>query len=221
MMRAWENRSDCQVIDEPFYAVYLAETGIDHPGRDEILQSQPTDWSDVANALISPPVGPSSIVYQKHMAHHLLPTMGRDWLSAIDHAFLIREPEQTVASYVKRRGTVTPADIGLDVQAEIYRSVEGGGPVIDSGDVLKNPEGMLEALCDALDVPFEPAMLNWPQGPRDTDGIWAKYWYDAVEASTGFGPYRSEKVDLPSDLQKVADSCRPAYEFLKARRLQP
>jgi hypothetical protein len=32
MMRAWGNRADPVVIDEPLYAYYLKMTGIEHPG---------------------------------------------------------------------------------------------------------------------------------------------------------------------------------------------
>ena len=44
MMRAWENRPDTVVVDEPFYARYLARldgSRGDHPGRDDVLASQP------------------------------------------------------------------------------------------------------------------------------------------------------------------------------------
>ena len=47
MMRSWENRSDTVVVDEPLYAAYLARTGIDHPAREQVIASQPTDL-DVA-----------------------------------------------------------------------------------------------------------------------------------------------------------------------------
>ena len=49
MMRAWENRPDCAVVDEPLYAYYLAHTGLDHPGRDEVIAAGETYWRRVVD----------------------------------------------------------------------------------------------------------------------------------------------------------------------------
>jgi hypothetical protein len=223
MMRAWENRADCQVVDEPFYAHYLRETGIDHPGRDAVIASQATNWRSVAAQLTGPVAAGTRVFYQKHMAHHFLPGMEGDWLDALTHAFLIRDPAEMVASYAKSRAEVSAADLGLHRQVEIWRRVARDAdcppPVIDGRDVLENPEGMLRALCDALALPFDSAMLAWPAGPRDTDGVWAPYWYASVERSTGFLPYRPKPLDLKAGQQAVVDACRDAYEFLWQRRI--
>jgi hypothetical protein len=224
MMRAWENRRDCAVVDEPFYAHYLEATGIDHPGREEVIASQETDWRKVAERLLGPVPGNAPIFYQKHMAHHFLPGMEGEWLNGLTHAFLIRDPEEMVASYARSREQVAPADLGLHRQVEIRELVCAGPgpepPVLDSRDVLENPDGVLRALCGVLSVPFDSAMLSWPAGPRDTDGVWAPYWYAAVEKSTGFLPYRPKALELNAEQQAVADACREPYEFLRARRLR-
>ena len=189
LMRAWENRPDTVVTDEPLYAFYLAATGLDHPGRDEVIASQPRDWRVVLRELTAGPLPPGVMIYyQKHMTHHLLPEVDRAALDGLSHAFLIRDPRQLLASYARVRSEPTVADLGLAQQAEIFRAF--GGPVIDSADILRQPRAALEALCDALGVDFDPAMLAWPPGPRSSDGVWAPYWYDGVRASTGFGPYR-------------------------------
>jgi hypothetical protein len=44
MMRSWGNRPDTFVVDEPFYAFYLKSTGKKHPGADEVIASEETDW---------------------------------------------------------------------------------------------------------------------------------------------------------------------------------
>ena len=54
LMRAWENRPDCSVTDEPLYAAYLAATGLDHPLRDEVIAAGDTDWRRVAAVLTGP-----------------------------------------------------------------------------------------------------------------------------------------------------------------------
>ncbi len=218
LMRAWENRPDTVVTDEPLYAFYLARTGIDHPGRAEIIKSQPNDWRVVIDQLTRGPLpGGKTICYAKHMTHHLLPEVDRRTLAPLRHAHLIRDPAELLASYAKVRSAPTLADLGIAAQAEIF--AEFGGPVLDSRDLLRSPGPMLRALCAALDVPFDEAMLSWPPGPRPSDGVWAPYWYASVRASTGFGPYRPAAEPLPAHLRALADQCRPYYERLHAGRL--
>jgi hypothetical protein len=219
LMRAWENRPDTVVVDEPLYAFYLDRTRVDHPGRAEVIASMPTDWREVLAGLAAGPVPDGTrVFYQKHMTHHLLPEIDRDALRGLAHAFLIRDPRQLLASYARVRSEPVFADLGLEQQAEIYRAF--GGPVLDSGDLLRSPRAALEALCAALGVPFDPAMLAWPAGPRPTDGVWAPHWYDSVRASTGFGPYREPAAaDLPPRLAALAARGQPFYEELAASRL--
>jgi hypothetical protein len=217
-MRAFENRPDTVVVDEPLYAFYLDRTGIEHPGRDEIIASQPTDWRVVLRALSDGPLPAGrAVFYQKHMTHHLLPEVDTEMLAGLSHAFLIRDPRQLLASYARVRAEPTLADLGLEQQAAIFRAF--GGPVIDSGDILRQPRAALEALCDGLEVSFDPAMLSWPAGPRPTDGVWARYWYDGVRASTGFGPSRERTAELPRRLEPLAARCQEFYEELSAHRL--
>ncbi|MFZ0078401.1 MAG: hypothetical protein WAL13_04790, partial [Trebonia sp.] len=157
LMRAWENRPDTVVTDEPLYAFYLTATGLDHPGRDEVIASQPQDWRVVLRELTAGPLPPGvTIYYQKHMTHHLLPSVDRSALAGLRHAFLIRDPRSLLASYARVRSAPTLADLGLRQQAEIFE--EFGGPVLDSADLLAAPEPALRALCTALGVPFSAAM---------------------------------------------------------------
>lgn len=219
-MRAWENRPDTVVVDEPLYAYYLAATGIDHPGRDQILASQPTDWHTVVHSLTTDdlPDG-ATISYQKHMTHHVLPEIDLGTLEPLTHAHLIRDPRRVLASYTKVREQPTLADLGVQQQVALHRRF--GGPVVDSDDLLRDPEGVLRALCAAIGVPFDAAMLSWPAGPRNSDGVWAPYWYASVEASTGFGPYRGTDVpDLPDHLAALAEQCRPYYAELASQALR-
>jgi hypothetical protein len=219
LMRSFGNRPDTVVVDEPLYGYYLAHADVDHPGRDEIIASMTTDWREVLRQLVedSPPAG-KSVYYQKHMTHHLLPEIDRGALSGLTHAFLIRDPRQLLASYARVRGRPALADLGLQQQAEIFARF--GGPVIDAADILRDPRAALECLCDALGIGFDPAMLSWPPGPRSTDGVWARYWYDSVWRSTGFGPYReSAAAELPPELEPLAAACQPFYEELRVHRL--
>ena len=221
MMRAFENRADCAVVDEPFYAAYLAATGLEHPMTAEVLASQPQDWRAVAAELAA---ASAPLVYEKHMTHHMLPGFGLDWMADCRNAFLIRDPAQVLASYVQKRAEVSLGDIGVVRQHELFeREADRLGhapPVVEGTDVLANPRAMLGALCDALGVPFDEAMLSWPAGPRDSDGVWAPAWYAAVERSTGFSaPERAQTTPLADDLREIADQARPHYEALARWKL--
>jgi hypothetical protein len=218
LLRAWENRPDTVVIDEPLYGFYLSTSGLPHPGRDEVIKAMPNGWREVLDQLTSAslPAG-ATIHYQKHMTHHLLPEVDRTAFRGLRHAFLIRDPRRLIASYARVRSAPVLADLGLEQQVEIFRLF--GGPVIDADDILRQPRPVLEALCDALGVPFDPAMLSWPPGPRDTDGVWARYWYDGVRRSTGFGAYRESGADLPSGLEPLAAQCQPFYDEISAHRI--
>lgn len=224
MMRAFENRVDCAVSDEPFYAAYLAETGLDHPMRDEVLASQPADWRDVTEQLVGDAPDGSAMWYQKHMTHHMLPDFGREWIAECRNAFLIRNPVRVLASYVKSRETVTLADIGVVQQSELFDAVANrlghAPPVIDAADVLADPARALGALCAALGIDFDPAMLSWPAGKRASDGVWAPAWYAGVEASTGFAaPGGNEVPVLPTHLAEIAAEAEDHYRRLAAFRL--
>jgi len=224
MMRAWENRPDTTVCDEPLYAHYLQETGVAHPGRDEVIASQSTDWHEVVAWLTGPVPGGKTIFYQKHMAHHMLPHIDREWLSKVTNVFLIRDPREMLTSLL----AVTPRagldDTGLPQQWEMFEQVreeKGRVPaVVDARDVLENPRGVLEALCAAVGVPFLEKMLSWPPGPRETDGVWAKHWYAEVERSTGFAPYRRKRSRVPDSHADVLARCEAYYERLHEHRLR-
>ena len=225
MLRSFGSRPDTAVTDEPLYAHYLMATGIRHPGREQVLASQPTDWRQVAAQLTGPVPGNKPIWYQKHMAHHLLPMIGRDWLDRLTHAFLIREPDEMLASLVKTYPAAGLADTGLPQQCEIFDRVADrlgrAPPVVLASDILKDPRAMLTKLCAALGIGFLPQMLAWEPGRRPTDGVWAPHWYAAVEASTGFAPWRPKSAVLPPALRPLLDECRPWYEKLYALRLRP
>jgi Sulfotransferase domain len=216
LMRSWENRPDCRVVDEPLYAYYLAETGLNHPARDDVIAAGETSWQAVVAELTAPVDG---VYYQKHMTHHLIPQLPRDWIGELSNVLLIRDPAEVVASYVRSRADVVAEDIGLVQQAELYDQLDGTPPVIDAADFLGNPEGYLRWLCSYINVDYTDAMLHWPAGPRASDGVWAPHWYDAVLASTGFEPYRSREVELDGVALEAAVRSRPDYERLHAVRV--
>jgi hypothetical protein len=223
MMRAFENRPDTAVIDEPFYAAFLVRTGLGHPMREEVLAAQESDPAAVARLLAGEAPGGAAVFYQKHMTHHMLSGLDGPWMDRCRHAFLIRAPERVLASYVRKRAEVSAEDIGFRRQGELFEEIaERSGatpPVIDADDVLADPRGALTALCAALAIPFDDAMLAWPAGRRASDGAWAPAWYDAVERSTGFAPPPASLESLPAPLAAIADEVRPIYEKLQRYRI--
>lgn len=223
MMRAWENRADCVVSDEPLYAHYLAHTGLDHPARDEVIADGETDCEAVVAALTGPAPGDAPVWYQKHMTHHLLPHIDHGWIHQLRNVLLIRDPREVVASYVKSRAHVEPDDIGLRQQVQLYDELAASGdapPVIDSGDFLRAPQAHLRALCAWLGIDFSDRMLHWPRGPRASDGIWAPHWYAHVWESTGFEAPLPRAIELTDEAAAVAEACLPHYRRLHALRLR-
>jgi hypothetical protein len=224
MMRSFEARGDTAVSDEPFYAAYLARTGIDHPMRDEVMASQPRDPAAVAALLLGPVPGNEPIWYQKHMTLHLLAGDRLDWMGHVRNAFLIRDPTSVLASYALKRDAVTLADIGFVQQRELFESeaqrLGRPPPVVDAADIVASPARTLDRLCKALGIPYTPAMLRWPPGRRATDGVWAPAWYQAVEKSTGFeAPKHRVAAELTPHLKALADQARPHYDALAVHRL--
>lgn len=225
MLRSFGNRPDTSVIDEPFYAVYLKATGLDHPMRAEILASQPTDPADVVSQIMGRVPLDRPLWYQKHMTHHMVAGVDRSWIDRVANAFLLRAPEAVLASYVKRRAAVTLDDIGLPQQAELFDRVADrlghAPPVLDAEDVLGDPPQALRHLCLACGVSFDERMLRWDAGPRSTDGVWAPAWYDQVIASTGFAAPRqaTPAAEFDDTLKRVLEAARPYYERLSRHRM--
>jgi len=223
MMRSFGSRSDTFVSDEPFYGAYLKATGDLQPMADQVMASMDCDWASVARTMAGPCPTGAPIWYQKHMAHHMVGPIAHDDLPSLTHAFLIRDPARVVASYAAKRVAVRPDHLGVERQVEYFEReayrLGHAPPVVDSADILANPEGVLSRLCREIGIEWDPAMLLWQAGLRETDGIWASHWYDAVAASTGFGPPDQGQVELDDDARRVADTCRPYYERLAEHRI--
>lgn len=219
LLRAWENRADTLVIDEPFYGAYLASTGLDHPMRAETLARHPTDWDDCARLCASCAGAP--IIAQKHMTQHMIEGAPLDWMAGLRHAFLIRPPAAVAASFRRGWAGMCAADLGFAAQARLFDHVVAltgrVPPVIEAEDLAARPEPVLRALCAGLEVPFDPAMLAWPRGARASDGVWAPHWYRSVRQSTGFAPL-APAVPEPELAAIIAD-CTPAYQHLRAHLL--
>ena len=223
MMYAFAARDDAVVWDEPFYAAYLDQTGIDHPMRDEIIAAHETDPDRVASICKGPVPQGKKVFYQKHMTLHMIDGIDRRWMRSCTNVFLIRHPARVVASYAKKREGPTLHDIGFVQQGQLFDEVaawSGTTPlVIDSDDIRADPEGMLRSLCTALGRNFTRNMLHWPAGGNEADGVWAAHWYGAVHRSTGFDGAEGPVPVLGGVYADLAAQALPHYERLLAHRL--
>jgi hypothetical protein len=216
MMYSFAARADFTVMDEPFYAPFLAATGNDHPMRDEILAAHETDPDAVARSCLAPVATPH--LYMKHMPHHMIAGFPLDWAQDCVNVHLIRHPARVIASYSVKWEGLTLDQIGFVQQTALYEQL--GGVVIDSFDIRQNPEKALRSLCSAIDLAFDPAMLSWPAGPRPEDGVWAAHWYGAVHRSTGFAGAEGPLPSIEGPNATLLEAALPHYEAMRAAALK-
>ena len=222
MMRAWESRTDCSVVDEPFYGCYLQESGARHPMRDEIIASQPRTRDGVIQQLSA--TAETTIQYEKHMTHHMPAGIDLSWTGGMKHVFLIRAPDRVIASYRQKMPSVSAEAIGIIRQRELFDDITvitgSRPPVIDSLDLLRDPEGVLRQLCHTLSVPWqEGAMTTWRRGRRRSDGIWASHWYASVETSTHFSSPPDSTPQLDEAGRLLADLMTPHFDAMARFKL--
>ena len=222
LMRSFENRPDTFVTDEPFYAYYLKKTGIKHPLREEVMAEGNTDWNSIANEITGSIPKGRKIWYQKHMAQHNLPGGNLKWIEKLQNCILIRHPQEVILSYSKKYEISSIYQLGYPQQVKLFNILVSMGVqpfILDSRDVLKNPDQMLKLLCKKLSIPFYREMLSWPTGCRESDGIWGQHWYGSVEVSTGFHPHVEKKGDIPSKYKNIYLNCLESYQQLYAHRI--
>lgn len=213
LMYSFARRSDTHVMDEPFYGYYLATTGADHPGKDQIMRSQPPHVKGVIDR-IQIAEKKANHLFIKNMAHHLI---GDDFsfLRNYKNVFLIRDPKLLITSFSKVISNPTMQDIGMKRQWELYEFLSDMDcPVVDSNEILKDPRAILSRLCERLDIPFEPGMLHWQPHQLAEDGIWAKYWYQNVHASSGFSKYHDKQKVLPAHCTALYEESLPYFAQL-------
>lgn len=220
LMYSFAAREDMTAVDEPFYAHYLAQTGLAHPMRQDVLASQPQDAQTVARSLLAP--DKTSHAYHKHMTQHMLPSVPRKWMKEVTNVFLIRHPARVLASWANKHSELTLSDIGFTQQSALLDTVIELGQmpiVIDSADIRKAPRDSLMALCAHIELDWDPAMLSWEAGPKPYDGIWASHWYDAAHRSTSFARAEGPLPELTRDLASLNEKALPLYERLAALKI--
>lgn len=223
MMRSFENRDDAVVIDEPFYAYYLSQTGLDHPGREKVLKSQSTNWNHVVNLINGNIPNEKMIWYQKHMVHHIIDDEDIEWVRSFNNFFLIRHPQEVIISYLKQSKIEGINDLGFLHQMNLFKKIKkitGDYPIVfDAKDILSDPKKYLRKMCEYLNISFSNKMLSWPKGRRGTDGVWSLYWYKNVIESTSFKPYIASNEQVPKDYNNLLEECLPYYNYLNSFKI--
>lgn len=221
LMYSFAQRLDTKVVDEPFYAHYLTQTNVNHPGRDEVLASQSSNLQEVLQKVVFAPIS-KDILFIKNMTSHVN-VMETDFLADLTNIIYIRNPKQIIASYAQVvQQDIQPSEIGTIQQWNLYQGLKEKGQhpiVLDSGELLKNPAVILERLCTACGVPFSDKMLSWKAGGIPEDGVWAKYWYANVHQSTGFQKQRTSRRELPQHLEPLYEQLRPYYEKMREQSI--
>ena len=222
LMYSFAQLQNVRVVDEPLYGHYLRVSGAEHPGRQSILDAMNCDGDAVMRMLLRAQAeDPSAVLFVKHMAHHLI-DLDLAFLQATNNVFLIRDPREMLPSLTVQLPHATLADTGLQRQWELFNDLANHGQrpaVVDSRELLLDPEAVLRSLCRHLNLEFDPAMLSWHAGGRVEDGIWAPHWYHAVHKSTGFAPYEA-KSGFPDHLRDLLDECNPYYTKLYRHALR-
>jgi hypothetical protein len=221
VMYSFAQRSDTEVMDEPYYAVYFLKSGIVHPGRNEVLAHQPHDEKAVAENLFREHARP--VFFIKNMAHHL-EVLEHFPLEQCENIFLIRNPKQIIASYAQVIETPVMRDIGIEYQYRLFEKLQSAGKpplVLDTNFLLENPRVVLENLCTSIGLGFEDAMLSWPTGPKPYDGVWAPYWYANVHKSAGFEKQATSERPLPEHLESLYQEAKKYYEKLLPFAIRP
>ena len=207
------------VADEPLYAFYLDRTGLDHPGRDEVIASQPTDWRVVLAGLTGAPRPAGAVIsYAKHMTHHLLPEVDRAALAPFRHAYLIRDPRELLASYARVRTEPTLADLGLAQQAEIFETF--GGPVRGFPRPAHRPRGHpARPVPGARTCPSTPGCWPGRPAPGTPTACGPLTGTPASGPRPASPPTARRPSPLPARLEPLADQCMPYFSQLHAYRI--
>ena len=223
LMYSFRQRSDTRVVDEPLYGHYLRVTNAQHPAAQEVMTASDCDGDRVMRKLLISEDERRPVQFIKQMAHHLV-EIGQRFLEFTTNVLLIRDPKEMLPSLINQIPSPTLADTGLKRQWELYEFLLLHGqhhpPVLDARELLLDPEVVLRKLCALLDLPFEPAMLAWPPGPKPEDGVWAPHWYHSVHLSTGFSAYRPKTDPFPPQLERLLEKCDHYYQRLYAHALK-
>jgi len=218
LMRSWSSRKDTFVTDEPFYAYYLKETKLKHPYYKEIINKYSSNYDEVVKYLINRIPENKKIWYQKHMAHHIFDFNNIEWVNNCENCILLRHPKEVISSYSKKNKLDSVEELGYPQQYEIIKYLKKMNKsyvIIDSSELLKNPEKVLSQWCMKINIKFDKSMLRWEKGSHTSDGIWWKGWYDNVIKTTRFKQYEKKDINIENKYDSIYNESMKYYTYLK------
>ena len=218
LMRSWSSRRDTFVTDEPFYAYYLKETKLKHPFYKEIINKYSSNYDEVVKYLINRIPENKKIWYQKHMAHHIFDFNNIEWVDNCENCILLRHPKEVISSYSKKNKLDSVEELGYPQQYEIIKYLKKMNKpyvIIDSNELLKNPEKVLSQWCVKINIKFDKSMLRWEKGNHASDGIWWKGWYDNVIKTTRFKQYEKKDINIENKYDSIYNESMKYYTYLK------
>ena len=218
LMRSWSSRKDTFVTDEPFYSYYLKEKKLKHPLYKEIINMYSSNYEEVVDYLVGKVPNYKKIWYQKHMAHHILDLNEIEWISNCNNCILIRHPEEVISSFTKKNKLKSVEELGYPQQYEIIKFLKKMNKtfiIIDSKELLMNPEKLLSDWCSKINIKFYKSMLKWEKGNHINDGIWWESWYDNVIKTTGFDKYEKKDINIENKYDSIYNESMKYYSYLK------
>ena len=218
LMRSWSSRKDTYVTDEPFYAYYLKETKLKHPMHNEIIKKYSSNYNEIVNYLTNEIPQKKKIWYQKHMSHHILNLEKIDWIKNCENCILLRHPKEVINSYSIKNKLNSVEELGYPQQYEIVnflKKINKSFTVIDSSELLNNPEKVLSAWCKKINIKFDKSMLSWEKGYHSNDGIWRKFWYDNVIKTNRFQKYEKKDITIENKYDSIYNESMEYYNHLR------
>ena len=109
-------------------------------------------------------------------------------------------------------------ELGYPQQYEIVKylkKINRSYIIINSSELLRQPEKVLSAWCKKINIKFDKSMLKWKTGNHENDGIWWKSWYDNVIKTSGFQKYEKKDINIENKYDSIYNESMKYYSFLK------
>ena len=141
----------------------------------------------------------------------------KEFMHKTINIIVTRDPVDMLPSFDKVIPNPQINDVGYKLHMDLLQFFESNDipfVVVDSKQVLINPEKALRSICEFANIPFDSKMLQWQPQKRKEDGVWAKYWYGSVHKSSKFIDYKPKTDPFPEHLRPLLRECEKYYKEL-------
>ena len=198
--KTFAQRSDTEIVHEPFCdTYYFSQWRIsDRFGDVEELENYS---SAEAMKKISAPS--SAVVFVKDHAYDVLPYVDRQFFASITNTFIIRDPQEAMASWYKVNEYPSEEEFGFKAIEAIWQIVveelKQKPIVVDANRFRSQPEKILQLYCQSIGVEYDANMLSWQSGKlqnwNDREAQYHAKWHSTLDRSKGIMPPKPEKVE--------------------------